>query len=378
MVTLSSSQELISASVASGTGAGAAGADAQHRAGAPALPPITNRGVIVAEDYSQQIQVGLHWLAVTLHTNPRAVVEYVMDVLIGEPLSNPDQWLSAFVDTGASGRFYKGIYSGPYGITLYAYPALGVHCHLEIKGDALENIGQTRAFEFLQHLDDLKAPPKDGETLLKPARWDAKRVDIAIDRGPFTPRDCYDAFLRRDIRCAASRKSHKWLSNADGDTFYLGSRASGRLSRFYNARGFTRSEIESKGRWAQMIGTMLAAQGSAGFEAFSIAYLRQFVDFVDASAASGSITRAPLLPWWHDFVGDVEKAQLKPDRIGIVGSAAARANAYLERLRNTLCVLRNGLGVSLDQLCDSSEPLLSPKHLQKIADIRRALEGSCS
>lgn len=355
-------------------GKDATDASAQRRTDTTApLPPITNRGVIVANGNGNGIQVGLHWLAITLHSNPRAVVEYVMDVLVGEPLGNPDDWLSVFIDTQRSGRHYKAIYSGPYGLSLYAYPALGIHCHLEVKGEAVEEIGQTRVFEFLQYLDDLKAPPKDGETEQKPARWSVSRLDIAVDGGPFTPKDCYEAFLRGDIRCDASRKSYKWLNSADGDTLYLGSRASGRVTRIYNRRGPTRAEIESKGRWARMLGACLAAQGSADFERFAIAYVRQFVDFVDAGAASGSISRAPLLPWWQAFVGDVTKAQLKPDKGEFTSSELIRTRAYLDRLRNTLCVIRNGLGISLDQVCDSSESLLTPKHLQRIAEIRRGL-----
>lgn len=363
-----------------GIGAGRVpSAEAQPRAGAlPALPPNTNRGVIVARGNGEGIQVGLHWLAVTLHSNPRAVVQYVMDALVGERLANPDHWMSKFIDTGFSGRHYKGIYSGPYGISLYAYPALGIHCHVKVKGEAIEAIGQTRVFEFLQYLDDLKAPPEYGEMEPKPARWSVRRLDIALDGGPFTPKDCYEAFLRGDIRCDASRRSHKWLSSADGDTLYLGSRSSGRLTRIYNRRGPTRVEIESKGRWAQLLGTFLCGQGSAGFEGFAISYVRQFVDFVDAGAAGGSISRAPLLPWWQAFVGDVSKAQLKPERGGVVGGAVMRAQAYLNRLVCTLCVIRKGLGISLDQVCDGSEYLLTPKHLQRIAEIRRALEGQCS
>lgn len=365
------------AAEASDVEAGATGAYAQQRAGAPALPPDTNRGVIVAQGNGKPIQVGLHWLAITLHTNPQAVAEYIMDVLVGEPLSSPDDWPSKFINTGATGRYYKAIYSGPFGISLYAYPTLGKHCHLEVKGEAIEEIGQARAFEFLQYLHDLKAPAAEGETEQKPARWLARRVDIALDGGTFIPKDCYAAFLRCDIRCEANRKSHRWVSSADGDTLYLGSRSSGRLARIYNRRGPTRVELESKGRWAELLGKILAVEGSADFERFAIAYVRQFVDFVDAGAAGGSISRAPLLPWWQAFVGDVEKAQLKPDK-GIVGGAVTRAREFLNRLRCTLCVLRNGLGISLDQVCDSSEYLLTPKHLQRIEEIRRALEGRCS
>jgi hypothetical protein len=277
-----------------------------------------------------------------------------------------------FVDIGVSGRYYKSIYSGPFGITLYAYPSRGIHCHLEIKGEAIEAIGQLRVFEFLQSLNSLKAPLMEGQTEQKLAKWSARRTDIALDGMPFTPRDCYEAFKRGDIRCAASRKSHKWYSNAEGDTFNLGSRSSGRLVRIYNRRGPTRLEMEFKGRWADMAGSVLAAQGCGDFETFSIGHVRQFVDFVDAHTG-GSITRADLLPWWEQAVGDVARATLKPENNGFVGSAVYRASAYLDRLLCTLCVLRNGLGIRLDEVCDGAEYRLTAKHLLKIAEIKRAL-----
>lgn len=353
--------------------AGAPSEGAQPPAGAsPPLPPITNRGVIVANANGNSINVGLHWLAVTVHTNARALVELVMDVLVGAPLADPDKWLEHFIDTGFSGRRYKGIYSGPFGISLYAYPNLGTHCHLEIKGEAIEAIGQVRVFEFLQALDGLKAPETKEHPEEKPAKWSVRRVDIALDGMPFTPRQCYDAFLRGDVRCSASRKSFKWFSNSEGDTLYIGSRASGRLVRIYNRRGFTRLELESKGQWANLVGSELAAQGCGGFESWAIAYVRQFLDFVDASTG-GSVTRADLLPWWQDFVGSVDRASLKRKESGPVGDAVTRARLHLERLSCTLCVIRNGLGISLDDVCNLSEYRLKPKHIQQIEEIRRGL-----
>ena len=161
----------------------------------------------MAKQSNPPITIGLHWLAITLHSNARAVASFVMDRLIGEFNVNPDEWLKHFVDTGHSGRRYKGIYTGPHDISLYAYPYLGTHCHVEVKGDAIDQLGQLRVFEFLQSLPDLKAPLQDGQKEQVAARYSARRIDIAFDHAPFTPRDCYEAFKRGDIRCEASRKS---------------------------------------------------------------------------------------------------------------------------------------------------------------------------
>jgi hypothetical protein len=351
----------------------ASGKGAQRPADATALLPITNRGVIMAKQDNPPITVGLHWLAITLHSNPRAVATFVLDRLIGEFNVNPDEWLKHFVDTGISGRRYKGIYRGPYDIGLYGYPRLGTHCHVEVKGEAIDQIGQLRMFEFLESVPELKAPLQDGQKEQMPARYSARRIDIAFDHAPFSPLECYSAFLRRDIRCKASRKSYKWISNDDGDTLYLGSKYSPRMVRIYNQRGFTRVEIQFRGKWADVVGRTLVAQGCGNFETFAMGLLRDFVDFVEKDG-EGSISRAALLPWWAAFVGDAAKGTLKPESQEYVGSAVTRASAYLQRMASTLCVLRDGLGISLDQLCDSQAHQLLPIHHHRIAELRRGIK----
>jgi len=331
---------------------------------------------MIASTSETPIRVGLDWLAVTAFMLPKSFAGFVMEQLLREPLASPDDWdKNCFVHIG-QGRRYGRIYSGPLGITLYAYPLSGIHCHLEIKGEAIKFLGQDRLFEFLESLNQLdelgSASLRQELPLMPPVRWDARRLDIAFDGVPFTPRDCYAAYLRGNVRCAANRKSYDWRSNDEGDTLYLGSRSSPRLVRIYDRRGFTRVEIESKGRWASALASILASRGAEDFENFAIGYLRQFLDFVDASKG-GSISRAPLLPWWEMFVKDTDKLVLKliPDES--IGSVALRAQAYLARLTPTLCVLKNGLGISLDDVCDNSEYRLKGIHLQKISEIRRGL-----
>lgn len=341
-------------------------------AATPEILPATNRGVIVAPRERTGHQISLHWLAVTVFINPKVVALLSLDTLLGNRLANPDEWNKHFLNTGFSGRRYKAIYSGPLDIGLYGYPSVGLHCHLEIKGEACEAIGQVRLFEFLESLNEIEAVDKQGKPTGELAKWQARRIDIAIDGAPFTPRQCYEAVLRRDIRSEAHRDSYKWFSNAEGDTLYIGSRASGRLVRIYNRRGPTRVEMESKGRWAEYVAFTIANQAYETFESFAASYLRQFVDFVEADKG-GSITRAPLLPWWEEFVGQVAKGAGQPKDPDISGTLLTRNKAYLERLLPSLLVIRKGLGVSLDELVDGSEHRLTPKHLRKIDELQRAL-----
>ena len=308
----------------------------------------------------------------TVFINPKVLALVALKRLIGNPLSNPDDWVLHFINTGFSGRRYKAIYSGPLGIGLYGYPTVGRHCHLEVKGEAIEGIGQIRVFEFLESLNEIEAIDKEGNLTGGLARWQGKRIDIAFDGAPFTPRQCYDALLRGDVRTDAHRDSYKWFSNSEGDTLYIGSRASGRLVRIYNRRGFTRVELESKSSWAEYVGSIIANQQYESFESFAMAYLRQFVDFVEGEKG-GSITRAPLLTWWAEFVGRSTKGTGRPLSPGTSGTLLTQNKAYLERLLPSLLVIRRGLGVSLDMLAEGSEHRLTPKHLQKISELQRAL-----
>jgi len=360
--------------------------DAQAKPRAGALLPATNREVIiankeipsdvaVASDFINPVFVSLHYLSITFFCDPRSIVPLIMEKLAYELLADADNWDKCFINTNFKGRYYKSIYHGPYGMALYAYPNKGTHCHLEIKGEATEDIGQSRLLDFLHSLHQLSTPFSD-DNLVIPINWQATRVDIAFDGVPFTPRDCYDAYLRGDIRCAANRKSWAWQSNEEGDTLYIGVRKSERYIRIYNRRGPTRVEIEYKGMYAEAIGSVLSFQESAIFHNSAISYLRMFVDFVEATTG-GSITRATLLPWWKAFVGDIDRIALKIDRAR-TGNAAIRGWHQLDRMLPTLYTLMKGFGVSLDELCNGAEHRLTPKHLLKITEIQRALRIKCS
>jgi hypothetical protein len=370
MDTFTVNQEPASPSDKPDVEAKAHGASAQRRAGAPEpLLPITNRGVMMTTETVQPVQIALHWLGVTLHSEPGPVAAFLMDRLVGEFDASPVDWTENFVFTGSSGRRYKEIHKGPYGVSLYAFPNNGVHCHVEIKGDAIDQLGQLRLFEFLESLPDMKAPFVHGQREPLPVRCSVRRVDIAFDHAPFSPMDCYEAHQRGDIRCKASRDAHHWHSNSEGDTFYIGSKMSGRLIRIYNRRGFTRLEMQFRHKWAQAVGARLIDQGDKDLGPWAFGLLRDFVDFVDRTGG-GSASRAPLLPWWAAFVGNAEKCKLALEK-PYEGALIVRTRNFLQRLIPTLCVIRRGLGVSLDKICDESENLLKPTHHYKIKELLR-------
>ena len=173
-----------------------------------------------------------------------------------------------------------------------------------------------------------------------------------------------------NIRTRAHQYSWKWFKNNDGNTLYIGTRKSGRMVRIYDKRGPTRLELEFRDKWADKVCEILATSPAKYwlFECMSI--LRDFVDFVDAASSGGNISRAPLLPWWNTFIDGAEKAELQVGRAQ-QAVTAMRMERYLQRLLPTLCVMRHGLGVSLDSLADSILKDISVKHQTRI----RVLKG---
>ncbi len=340
------------------------------------LLPVTNRGVIVATDKPSTIEIGIHWLSITAFTNPSNLVRHVMGELLRQPLSSPEEWDKVFADTGRSGRRYKKIFAGPLGMRLYGFPGTQIHCHMEIPGEALEHLGQVATVDFLASMQELTHTDVERsekpEPEPRPVKWRVTRIDIAFDRVPFTPRQAFDAWVRGDVRCAASRKSYKWIESEDGNTLYIGSRTSDRFARIYDRRGFTRVEMELKGPWGEGIALLIARAPHSEWRDLVLGYLRQFLDFVDARTG-GSITRAELLPWWAAFAAGAERASKRFERGDAGLEILDRSKRYLNRLLPSLCVLKQGLGVSLDELCEGVALTLSPKHQQRLAEIQRAL-----
>jgi hypothetical protein len=347
------------------------------RASAPAAasPPTTNRGATVANGETTGLTIGLHWITLTAFTNPANLGSHVVNYLLGETLSDPMKWVEVFLDSGASGRRYKSIRIGPHGIKLYSAPVHGLHCSLEIPGEAIEALGHTAIFEFLSELDALTH--KDIEGRARPVSWRCTRLDIALDHAPFQPRDCYEAWRRRDVRCAANWDRHKWEENPQGQLVRCGARSSMRYLRIYNRRGYTRVELELKGLFADAAVHRYFQETSEEWKTTAVGMLRDYIDFVDRNTG-GSSTRAELLPWWQAFVGDIPRAKERPRRADPAGELLQRRKAYLTRLLPTLCVLRIGLSISLDELCDMVKDGLGDKHLRELAELRRAMGAACS
>ena len=337
-------------------GAGGGKAAARCRASVPPparanrddLPPSSNRGVTVT----------VHWLSLTYFTNPAKAMAHFLQHFLGYSLENEMEWSEYFFAMGHGARSYRSLWTGPEGVRLYGYPDTGQHCHLEIQGNVLESFGLEHVRNYLFSLTNVSF------------EWQCTRIDVAFDYCPLTPTMCNEARQIGNIRTRAHQYSWKWFENNDGNTLYIGTRKSGRMIRIYDKRGPTRLEMEFRDKWANKVCEILATSPAKYWLFECMGILRDFVDFVDAEVSGENISRAPLLSWWDTFIDGAEKAELQIGRTQQAITAMSMER-YLQRLLPTLCVMRHGLGVSLDSLADSILDGLPTKHLSRI----RVLKG---
>lgn len=309
------------------------------------LPPSSNRGVTVT--------VGVHWLALTFFTNPARAMFHLLEHFFGSSLENEMEWSEYFRPLGYGGRGYRSIWVGPEGVRLYGYPEYGQHCHLEIHGRVLEGFDLEHLRNYLFSLTKISFD------------WRCTRIDIPFDNCPFTPDLCNEMREAGNVRTRAHRDSWEWFENPEGDTLNIGTRQSGRMVRIYDRRGPTRLELQLRDKWAEEVCGVLTTSPTKYWLYECLGILRDFLDFVDASGSGGNISRAPLLPWWAEFILGVEKAELQVAR-SRQEVTRARTERHLKRLVQTLCVWRHGLGVSLDALADAALDELSAKHLARL------------
>lgn len=173
------------------------------------------------------------------------------------------------------------------------------------------------------------------------------RADIALDGAPFTPREAAAWVRAGNVRCKSKRrKFYEDLGGGDGETLQLGSRSSERVLRIYDARGFTRVELELKGEAARGFRAVLLAPLDE-FARLALGVLRDFVDFVDASQDS-NVSRAPLLPSWESLVGQVERVKLVLR--GRVAPSLERVTEWMEVQVSAMLAVYERLGHSVQDL----------------------------
>jgi DNA relaxase NicK len=138
-------------------------------------------------------------------------------------------------------------------------------------------------------------------------RYNVTRLDLAFDHELFTPLDVWQAAHEEGIiRTDAKRSSFvitssPWAEDDRGDlgtnTVYIGSRSSERMLRVYDKRGYTRVELELKGKRAKAVSTHLFHADPDSWYSLAMGHL---MDFVTVNCA-----------WWESFTGACKRAYMK-------------------------------------------------------------------
>lgn len=230
--------------------------------GAGVLPPPTNRGVTVA-------WMGVHWFAGTVRGHAPAAVLDVLAAHLGASVVRRERGGYGYALSAAVGR-----------ASVYWSPGRG-DVFVVLPGEVCEALTVPALVALATELD------------LEPS----SRLDVAWDVTGVTVAQVADAWHRGDVVTRAHRDSWRHDRNAQGETFYMGSRSSGRMVRVYDRRGPTRLEMEWKGERAVLLWRRLLACAEEGWSAEAMSELRAYLDFRDRSA-SVRPDCCPLLAWW--------------------------------------------------------------------------------
>ncbi len=236
------------------------------------LPPLTNRGVTVA-------WMGVHWFAgVTRSHSAAAVLDMLSD------------FLAASVVPRSRGGYGYGCSAGVGGASVY-WSLDRADVFVVVPGEVCEVLGVV----------DLVALASLAE--LEPS----SRIDLAWDITGVSVAQFAGSWHGGDLVTRAHRDSWQDHQNAEGRTFYMGSRSSGRMARVYDRRGPTRLEMEWKGERAVQLWRRLLAVAEDGWSAEAMSELRAFVDFRDRSSGVRP-DFCPLLPWWDEVTAGADRS----------------------------------------------------------------------
>jgi DNA relaxase NicK len=286
-------------------------------------PPSSNTGV----------EITVHHLRGTFGQSVDEILELVNTV-------SP----SSYIETRDYGRnfFYKRHHLFEYGMRLYFEPSQEnmPPCLLECPGKACEAIG----YESLQMLY---------------CNANLTRCDVAFDGAPFSPGQAAQWIRDGNIRTRAKRGKflEELLGSGDGETVYIGSRESERLVRVYDRRGFTRVELELKGKSANAFKDVLL--DSENFVTQSVGILREYLDFIDVSKDS-NVSRAPLLDVWKEFTMNLERFKLQLE--GKAVQTLDEVQDWLEHQVSAMLATFARAGGSVGQLIKIGRTKMSKRH----------------
>lgn len=234
---------------------------------APVLPPPTNRGVTVTWQ-------GVHWFAGTVRGLAASAVVDIVSAHLNVKAQTRSRGGYGYAHSAVLGQ--ASVYWSPGRADVFVV----------LPGETCEALGIPGLVALATDLD------------LDPT----SRLDLAWDVEGVPVLQVADAWHAGHTVTRAHKDSWKHERNAQGETFYMGSRTSGRMVRVYDRRGPTRFEMEWKEDRAVLLWRRLLACGESGWSAEAMSELRAFLDFRER-AEGVNPQRCPLLPWW-DAVTD--------------------------------------------------------------------------
>jgi DNA relaxase NicK len=239
------------------------------------------------------------------------------------------------------------------GSKVYTDPAVsgvsGSHYHIEIPGSACDAL-LPDVFQLLI-----------SELSLSSIRFNVKRLDLAFDDAPFTPKQFYDAVYAGSLISLAKRETLQIIQSPfevrdNGEvgtsTVYIGSGSSQRMVRVYDKRGGTRLEFQLRDERANAIALSLFALPYSDWWLEALRHLRQYIDFVGQD-------------WWAAFVCFADRANL------IISSARVVTLQRMERWLNRQVFLALSVYLrvwgegALDHLADVTTKAFNTRDLSR-------------
>ena len=207
-----------------------------------------------------------------------------------------------FEDRDWGAHFYRAAVRGPLGVlVLYDHATVKDCLTFDLPGKALATVTPARVQAMLLRWSAAGV------------EWRVKRIDLAVDGLPASVGDVEKAWREDEgaIRCRAERDSFGSFSNAQGQTFAIGSRLSQRYMRVYNAHGPVRVELECKGNAALVVGALLMLTTSP--EKWGAFIMGAFAEFIDFGTS-----------WWKAFMGGAARLRLGVSCVAEVALADVR------------------------------------------------------
>jgi DNA relaxase NicK len=230
----------------------------------------------------------LHWLTFTVFDKPDKALWLAMRIMGFDGVLPFDVF--SLIPSG--GRGYTEVYTTSESVRVYQKPSDETDRYtIEIPGEVLITIDWRVIQTVFQELN------------LSGIRWQITRCDYAFDlhESGLTPENLR-SYLRMGGAVRSPSERAGWLYRAPtmlgvdgipdnaGVTLTFGSRASGRYVRIYDLHGFTRVEMETKGKVANHLFRVMLIDMPSIWSKIAVGFLLDFLDF-------------PENFYWKEFVG---------------------------------------------------------------------------